>query len=462
VEKTAKRRARRVAYAFALVPILVILAAFVWFFVNMFEGEKPVVSVQPLPKFLSKSQGFTLHASDRKRGLRTCRVSLKQGGREITVLEKKFPFKGFLNRRGVHEYEKQIFVDPSALGLAQGEADLYVRFWDYSRRGGGDGNLTLVQHKMIVDTIPPGIRPISRMHNVNVGGSCVVVYQTSSDAQETGVYVDNLFFPGFPVESTQEQGIHVCYFAIPHNESSKPSITLWAKDRAGNTAKAGFYCHVRKKKFRVDRVNITDRFLDQVLAYFSYYLGDTKGSKISKFLKINNDLRNENHRFISKLKEKTSPKKLWEGTWIRLKNAATMARYADHRIYYYKGKKVDEKDHLGIDLASLANSAVQAANSGRIAFAGRLGIYGNTVVIDHGQGIESLYGHLSKIEVSADQKVRKGDIIGYTGQTGLAGGDHLHFSVIVGGLFVNPIEWWDSHWLEDNVFRKLALIERSS
>ncbi|MCP4682337.1 MAG: M23 family peptidase, partial [Desulfobacterales bacterium] len=44
------------------------------------------------------------------------------------------------------------------------------------------------------------------------------------------------------------------------------------------------------------------------------------------------------------------------------------------------------------------------------------------------------------------------------GQTGLAGGDHLHFGVMVGGVFVNPIEWWDSHWIQDNITRKLALL----
>ena len=92
-------------------------------------------------------------------------------------------------------------------------------------------------------------------------------------------------------------------------------------------------------------------------------------------------------------------------------------------------------------------------------FADRLGIYGLAVVIDHGQGLESVYGHLSKIEVTLDQQVKKGQPIGLTGETGLAGGDHLHFAVIVQGIFVNPVEWWDPHWIADNVIKKLALVE---
>jgi murein DD-endopeptidase MepM/ murein hydrolase activator NlpD len=159
------------------------------------------------------------------------------------------------------------------------------------------------------------------------------------------------------------------------------------------------------------------------------------------------------------LKEKTSAERLWDGAWLRQKNAANMARFGDHRSYYYKGVKVDEQDHLGVDLASVANSPVQASNHGRVVYADKLGIYGFTVVIDHGQGLASIYGHLSKIDVTQGQDAKKGDIIGSTGDTGLAGGDHLHFGIMVSGVYVNPIEWWDDHWIEDNISAKLALIK---
>ena len=459
LEKKKSKKARKIIYTLALIPLLIILFLFGWFFSVMFEGEKPVVRLEPVPEFLSKGQGFTVSTSDAKRGLKTLKVSLNQGGREMTVLEEKFPFKGLLNRQGVHDYQKEILIDPAALKLAQGEVDLFVHVWDYSRRGGGDGNRTLIQHKMMVDTIPPAVRPISRMHNVNVGGSGLIVYQTSSDALESGVFVDDLFFPGFLSGDESKKGICVCYFAVPHKTESKPSVALWAKDKAGNTTKANFYFHLRSKTFRVDKISITDRFLEHVLPYFAFYPLDSEKTLLEKYLKVNNALREESHETLYQLREKTVPERLWEGAFLRLQNAATMARYADHRIYLYKGKKVDEKDHLGIDLASLANSPVQAANHGQVIFSGRLGIYGNTVVIDHGQGIASVYGHLSKSEVAADQRVEKGTVIGFTGQTGLAGGDHLHFGIMVNGVFVNPIEWWDPHWIQDNVSRKLALLQ---
>jgi murein DD-endopeptidase MepM/ murein hydrolase activator NlpD len=183
---------------------------------------------------------------------------------------------------------------------------------------------------------------------------------------------------------------------------------------------------------------------------------------VDKFLKINNDLRQENHHTLIKLMEKTSPERFWEAPFLRLKNAATMSRFADRRLYYYKKKKIDEKFHLGVDLASLSNSPVQAANHGKVLFAGRLGIYGLTVVLDHGEGLASIYGHLSKLEATPDQMVKKGDVIGFTGRTGLAGGDHLHFAIMVNGVMVNPIEWWDNHWIKDNVTRKLKLLKKET
>jgi murein DD-endopeptidase MepM/ murein hydrolase activator NlpD len=330
--------------------------------------------------------------------------------------------------------------------------------WDYSRRGGGDGNIAVAEHKMIVDTIPPALRSVSRMHNINLGGSGLVVYQTSSDTDQSGVYVDDLFFPGFPADGKSQEGIHVCYFALPHFSSLNPSIYLWAKDRAGNRSKITFYHHIRKKRFRKERINITDRFLKRVLPYFSFYPLNSEDSEIKKYLKINNELRTESHQVFYKLREETSPKRLWEGPFLRLKNAATMSRFADQRVYYYKGKKIDEQVHLGIDLASLANSPVQASNNGRVVFAERNGIYGLAVVLDHGQGLATLYGHLNAAQVTLNQEVNKGDIIGYTGQTGLAGGDHLHFGVMLNGVAVNPIEWWDGHWINDNITKKLALL----
>jgi hypothetical protein len=196
-----------------------------------------------------------------------------------------------------------------------------------------------------------------------------------------------------------------------------------------------------------------------VLPYFAPEIKDPTAENVVKYLDINQRVRKENGQVFYGLRTDTSPEKLWEGTWLSLKNAATMSRFGDKRLYYYKGKVIDEQIHMGVDLASLAGSKVGAANNGRIIFADRLGIYGLTVVIDHGQGLASTYSHLSSISVKPGQDRRQGRCHRLTGQTGLAGGDHLHFGVMVSGFFVNPIEWWDAHWIKDNVTRKLKDIK---
>ena len=115
---------------------------------------------------------------------------------------------------------------------------------------------------------------------------------------------------------------------------------------------------------------------------------------------------------------------------------------------------------MGIDLASTANAPVKAANSGRVVLTELIGIFGNTVVIDHGFGLCSLYSHLNQISVNKGDMVKKGDDIGFTGVTGLAVGDHLHFSMIVHNVFVNPVEWWDDSWIKNNITSKIDFVKQ--
>ena len=97
-----------------------------------------------------------------------------------------------------------------------------------------------------------------------------------------------------------------------------------------------------------------------------------------------------------------------------------------------------------------------AANAGRVVHAGPIGIYGEVVVLDHGLGVFTLYGHLSSISVAAGATVARGDEVGRTGETGLAGGDHLHYSTMLHGIHVDPIEWWDAAWIRDRIAPRLA------
>ena len=446
---------KKVTYILIGILAAALLGSGGWYFKILFENEKPLVDVQPLPAYLARDQKITVKLDDRIRGLRNLKLVLKQQDREILVHEESFPFVGLLNKEGTHHFEKEFTIDPVNLKLTQGQVELVVQARDYSRVLGGQGNEGLVKHMMMVDTTPPSIQPLSQNLYINKGGAALMVYQVSADTLTSGVFVNNLFFPGYPADQNTHKDVYVSYFSISPDTGNNPSVYLWAKDQAANEGKISFAYHIRPKKFHEDKINISDTFLTNVLPYFSFYLTDPEESAINKFLKINKELRKENHATLLELSQKADPAQLWQGPFLRFANSSPMAGFADRRSYLYQGKKVDEQTHLGVDLASTANARIEAANNGRVVLADRLGIYGLAVMIDHGQGVFSLYGHLSKIEAQLNQEVKKGDLIGLSGQTGLAGGDHLHFSMIVNGVFVDPLEWWDEHWIQDNITAKL-------
>lgn len=231
---------------------------------------------------------------------------------------------------------------------------------------------------------------------------------------------------------------------------------------AGNRSAKGFYHHIIERKFRNREINISDSFLNKVLPEFSNVEGFPADKKpIEQFMFVNTVLRDRNNSFLLSLGTQSDPEFYWSGRFLRLPRSSTMAFFADHRTYMYKGKAISQADHMGIDLAAIRNAPVPAANSGKVVFAGNAGIYGNAVVIDHGFGLMSLYGHLSRILVSAGEMVKKGSIIGHTGSSGLAGGDHLHFAIIIDHIFADPIEWWDGNWVKANILSKTEKIQKS-
>jgi murein DD-endopeptidase MepM/ murein hydrolase activator NlpD len=185
---------------------------------------------------------------------------------------------------------------------------------------------------------------------------------------------------------------------------------------------------------------------------------EATASPVDKFIEINRELRQANYQQINALVANTTTAKHWGGMFLRMPGA-NQAGFADHRVYNYQGKEIDRQVHLGIDIASVKQAPVPAANSGVVIFSGRLGIYGKTILIDHGFGLFSMYAHLNRSDVGEGQQVSKGDILGRTGSTGLAGGDHLHFSILVHNTFVNPVECWDAAWIKNNVLSKIEAVQ---
>jgi murein DD-endopeptidase MepM/ murein hydrolase activator NlpD len=238
----------------------------------------------------------------------------------------------------------------------------------------------------------------------------------------------------------------------------KTPARLVARDDAGNETLATFPYEVFPKKFHSDTISVTDEFLNRVVPPIMSQTPELQdqGSLLKNFLQENGHLRELEAGQLVELSKKTTPKFLWSEPFVQLGNSKVEASFADYRTYVYNGQEVDHQTHLGFDLAVNQHTPVVAANDGVVAQAGFFGIYGNAVIIDHGCGLQTLYGHLSGIDVKQGDAVKRGQVIGRSGQTGLAGGDHLHFTVLLDGIPVNPTEWWDPHWIHDRIEAKLA------
>jgi murein DD-endopeptidase MepM/ murein hydrolase activator NlpD len=320
-------------------------------------------------------------------------------------------------------------------------------------------------HDVQVRLERPRVSVISTHHYINHGGSETVVYRVTPDDVTSGVVVGDVEYPGYPGTGVTVEGVRisdpavrVAFFALLHDQDRNTPIRVFARDAAGNSARADFDFRVFPKPFKRSRIELDTRFLDRVVPAILEGTTEIKpeGDTLAKFLTINGELRKKNAEKISSFAGQTAQELLWRGIVFHpYTNSAVESAFADHRTYLYQGREVDQQVHLGFDLASYTGTPIVAANRGKVLFADELGIYGNCVILDHGMGVQSLYAHLSSMDVKPGQIVDKEQQIGRSGMTGLAGGDHLHFTMLVNGRMVNPVEWWDSHWIEDRILRKL-------
>ena len=319
---------------------------------------------------------------------------------------------------------------------------------------------TTVTRDLEVRLDPPRVGVLSLHHFVNHGGAEFVVFRATPPDVSAGVKVGELTYPAFAGSSVgiADPAVRVAFFVLNYDQDLNTPVSVFARDPAGNEATGTVDRRQFPKPFAKSRIEIDDRFLQRVvpaIAQTSPGAGIDTNNVLQGFLKINNDLRRQNNQAIAALSAKTKPEMLWREAFSQLGNTAVESRFADYRTYFYQGKEIDQQVHLGFDLASLQQAPVPASNRGIVLYAADLGIYGNCVILDHGLGVLSLYGHLSTMDVKEGETVEKGQVLGRTGITGLAGGDHLHFTILVNGIAVNPVEWWDSHWMEDRVYRKI-------
>ncbi|MGO8734890.1 MAG: M23 family metallopeptidase [Terriglobia bacterium] len=443
---------------------VVLLLAITGLALKVTNREAPWISMQREIRGIGVSTPVELRIQDLHYRVKSVVVEVQQGGRVFEVpvessgwavrtprwwrfwsrhVESSATFRASVGRKEIPDLK-----EGSATLIVTARNDSWGRFF----RGG--------QSQLIKDVpvrfVPPRAEVLTAQHYINQGGCDMVLFKVSQGTVESGVQVGNYFFPSWPV-SDSDSTTRMCIFAFPYDVDPEAPARVMARDDAGNQILVNFNYKVFPKKFKSDTINVDDKFMERVVPPIMSQTPELQdqGSLLKNFLLVNGTLRRIDAQQLVAFSQKTSPHLTWTRPFVQLGNSKVEASFADYRTYMYNGQVIDHQTHLGFDLAVVQHTPVVAANDGKVIYVGFLGIYGNVVIIDHGCALQSLYAHLSSFDVKEGEEVKHGQVIAHSGQTGLAGGDHLHFTMLLDGIPINPVEWWDPHWIHDRIEAKL-------
>ena len=422
-----------VAIALVVLPLVFFVA----------RSATPVVELPPAVVSLGQATPITVQVRD-PRGICKLQAFVEQNGARYQIFEMAQPSKV---PDSAWNFTARTKTTPQ---LQDGKAKLIVEATSNEllrKIGRAERDVTVV-------TQPPSLSVDSEQHYLYVGMADLATFNVSGSWTEAGVRVGNENFRAWPMPGGK-QGLFSLY-AFAWNMPTDTMLLVYATDGAGNDVTSPLVVVFPKKeqpKYTVHDVQVSDAFLQKVNELDPNGTGDP----ITRFVKVNSEMRRANNKTLSDLQFKTADKFLWSKPFIRQPYSQAEANFADLRNYIYQGRKIDQQVHLGYDLAVTQHVGVQASNDGTVVYAAPLGIYGNCIVVDHGYGLQTIYGHLSRIDVHEGDTVKQGQVMGLSGQTGMAGGDHIHFAMQLDGVQIDPKEWWDAHWIKDHIARRVEL-----
>jgi murein DD-endopeptidase MepM/ murein hydrolase activator NlpD len=403
--------------------------------------------LSPIPRFLGARATLSLRLRAARGGVRNVELRLKQGQAQVVLAQQSF-------QAAAAEERLQVTMEAAKLGLREGAATLEVLARDGYWRPLRVDDQPAATVQVTLDFTPPTLEVVSATRYLSQGGGGVVVARAKG-ATRLGASVGGVVFPSFPTAEA-DSGLRVIMIALPWDFPGSSSVTVLAEDEARNSVTRTVPAEIKGRRFPAGTVDLSDEFLARKLPELLPERGAIPPDQaVSAFLTVNRDKRREAEAIKGQLAAKTQLRPLWEGAFLQPRNTKVFSNFAEKRSYRYQGREIDTQVHLGYDLASVKQSPVPAGNAGTVVFAGPLTIYGTTVVVDHGLGLQTLYAHLSSMAVKEGDEVKKGQELGRTGATGLAVGDHLHYEVLINGVSVTPLEWWDAKWIRDRIVRPL-------
>ncbi|HUG37154.1 MAG TPA: M23 family metallopeptidase [Candidatus Limnocylindrales bacterium] len=439
------RSAWKLWLAVIVVPALLIVAG-----ISYLAWRQSVPGVRaelaPIPRYIGVRTPLTVVLTAAGGGVKSAELRLVQGQGRVALASQIFT-------GGASDQRLQLTVEGKSLGLREGAATLEVFARDGYWRPLRVDDRPVLSVPIILDFTPPALEVLASTRYLAQGGGGLVVFRAKG-ASRTGVTVGGLLLPAYPV-GPPEAGVSAAMVAIAWNSPTTSPVAVVAQDEAGNGVTRAVPVEIKPRRFPTDVIDLTDAFLAAKLPELLPGRAILPDQVVPAFLSVNRDQRKAAEQIKRDLAARTQPRPLWEGAFVQPRNTKVFSNFAETRAYRFQGMDIDTQVHLGYDLASVKHSPVPAANAGIVVYAAPLTIYGNTVVVDHGLGLQTLYAHLSSFDVKDGQEVTKGHVLGRTGTTGLAVGDHLHYEVLIQGIPVTPLEWWDGKWIRDHIGKPL-------
>jgi murein DD-endopeptidase MepM/ murein hydrolase activator NlpD len=434
--------------------------------------SKPSVALTSKNKGIpARGASFYISARDNRIGLNSLKVSLKDSkGKKFEIFNKKYNSKN-----ATRLAKEKITINPALLNCADGSATLSITASDSSF---WKNSITKTK-PLVIDTELPQISEVTTQHYGSAGGSLVVFYRAQNEFVESGAVIDNYYFKGFKVDEVKTNNStdasHVVIAPILEDFNPQEDfVKLYIKDAVGNQSLTTPHQVIKSISFPAVRMALSREFFEKTAEKLLPRYERTSGKSISRddnpsskqlvnhFRLINHELRKLNDAQIIEVAKKTSSQKLWHEVFEKPLAAKMTASFGERRKYFLNELEAGGSVHRGYDLADTQGALVKASNDGKVLYCGDLGIYGNTVIIDHGQSIQTLYGHLASLNCNEGKLVKKGEKIGITGATGLAGGEHLHFEIRAHGIPVDPKEWLDTNWIKTRFSDPISAINNQN
>ena len=427
----------------SLIIIISVLAGAYLYLSPAFEKNKPSVEVKDKIYWNLKSK-LNINLEDES-GIKYYKITFKDGEKDIV-----------LNQEVIKDKQVNLTVDiaPPKLDMfyKADKAVLEIEVVDNSKWNFLEGNKVIKSIDLHIDTKKPVANVLSNSRYIQRGGSAVVVVEVSDDNLKD-MYISFNNVKKFKLMPYKTKNHYVALVAWPVDIEEFNRVNLFTIDKANNKTITKVPFYIQKKKIKTDDIKLSKNFIKNVSAFvLEQSLEPIPENLNDIFVYSNTQLRAKNIEQLEKTAHKAMDNKTIEDFNIkafrRLRGSKTVAGYAERRHYYLDEQKINEAWHLGIDWASVKKASIKTSNSGEVVFKDYLGLYGNSIVIDHGMGLFSLYAHTSTQKVDVGDMVKAKQIIANTGSTGAVFGDHLHFGILVQGVEVNPLEWMDKHWIK--------------